>query len=130
MSGTPAPVNPVPVKAPLFEVKASILTSIKKAFQSYLASHKGTITSIAGVVATAFFGALYAQSQTPGHHLNMMAAGGATLTALFGVLAGMGKSPDTPPQSAPNKPPDTMEATPAQEVAAVESAPAHSPEAS
>ena len=116
MSETPAAVNPCPAKA-------SVLASIKKAFQSYLASHKGTITSIAGVVATAFFGALYAQSQTPDHHLNLTAAGGATVTALFGVLAGMGKSPDTPPQSAPNKPPAAMEATPAQEVSAVQSAP-------
>ena len=104
--------------------KDSFLTSIKKVFQSYLASHKGTITSIAGVATTAFFGALYAQSQSPSHHLNVTAAAGATLTVLFGVLAGLGKSPDTPPQSAPNKPPDTMEATPSQEVAAAESAPA------
>ena len=118
MSDTPAIVPP-----PSGGGKVTLVSRIEKAFQSYLASHKGTITSIAGVAVTAFFGALYAQVQTPGHHLNLEAAAGATVTALFGILAGMGKAPDTPPQSAPNKPPAAMEATPAQEVSAVQSAP-------
>jgi hypothetical protein len=96
------------------------MTGLKKAFQSYLASHKGTITSVAGVIATAFFGALYAQSQA-GHKLDLLAAGGATLTAIFGVLAGMGKAPDTPTGDAPNKPPAPMEATPKQVASAGES---------
>ena len=75
----------------------------------YLASHKGTIVSMAAVPATAFFGVLTVEAQAHQHmdiHAALSAGGVVTMSAIFGTLSGYGKSPSTPKQDPPVPSPD------------------------
>ena len=67
--------------------------------RKYLASHKGTLTSIVGAVVTSASAALYQGVQNG--KLDTKAVGLAALSGLFGLLAGLGKSPSTPKQDPP-----------------------------